>query len=121
MPCQTWVKKNILGATPFIGSFFTAHTTREAIHHEAHMFCEMSGGTIAMIVFMTKNMMPMDGDPDSTYREYYASMIGIMLVGMMLGKISFNIAYSVLEKTCLRPEQDEDGLQNDSHTMIRPI
>lgn len=97
----SWIKKNVLGETPIIGGFFTETQKSEAVKHALKMTTELTGSSIAMVVFMSKAIMPME-DSNIEYARYYALMISLMALGMMVGAISFNITASLTHHAVTR-------------------
>lgn len=120
-----WIKKNVLGETPIIGSFFTETQKSEAVKHALKMTTELTGSSIAMVVFMSKVTMPME-DSKIEYARYYALMISLMAAGMMVGAISFNITSSLTHQAVTRffikqTDQQDHYIPLEENPLTTPL
>lgn len=99
------------GRSSIIGGFFTATRTQDAVKHAVKMTTEITGSSMAMLLFMSKNAMPMEDAPSSEHANYRALMISFMVFGMM-GKVSFNIISSLGVKAYQRFFAERNDLKN---------
>jgi hypothetical protein len=101
---KKWIKKNVIGELPIIGVFFRGLDCSKACHHALKMSCEITGAIIGMIVYMENASMPsnnddMPSDHQKTTGSYYAQMGASMVLGEMIGAVTFNTAYSLIKMT----------------------
>lgn len=86
---NSWFKKNVLGATPILGHFFTKETTSKAIEYAGRETLGLSASTLMMLFHVIEEQ---EGSA-----LLFFTLAGKMSLGMLSGRVIFNIGLSCYE------------------------